>query len=180
MRRFIALVAAFIAFTAPALAQTWQSRLDSDLPLLGHRNWILIVDSAYPDQVGPGIETVETDANMLPVLKTVLSRIQSSIHVRPVIFLDAELPYVPDSEAPGAKDFRNQLESLLGSADVHHRLHQSLIDEVAKDSQQYHILILKTRLAIPYTSIFINLRAKYWSDDDERGLRDAMSNVHPR
>lgn len=37
----------------PATAQSWQSRLTEELPLMGHRNWILIVDSAYPEQVGP-------------------------------------------------------------------------------------------------------------------------------
>ena len=32
---------------------------------------------------------------------------------------------------------------------LHSRLHQSLIEEVAKNGAQYHVLILKTKLAIP-------------------------------
>lgn len=180
MRKLAVIALALFTVAATALAQTWQSRLNDDLPLLGHRNWILVVDSAYPDQVGQGIETVETDADQLEVLRTVLTAVQHSTHVRPVVFLDAELPYVPDSEAPGVTDYRNQLTAMLGDLEVHHRLHQDLIDQVGKDSQQFHILILKTRLAIPYTSIFINLKAKYWSDDNERGLRDAMSGGRPR
>ncbi len=158
--------------------QDWRDALAQQLPLLGHRNWILVVDSAYPDQVGPGIETWETGADMLPALKEVLTQIQGSIHVAPIIYLDAELPYVPDSEAPGVSNYRNQLTSLLGDLEVHHRLHQDLLNQMAKDSQQYHVLILKTRLAIPYTSVFIHLDCKYWTEDNERGLRDSMSGAH--
>ena len=33
---------------------SWQEKLEEQLPLLGHRNWILIVDSAYPLQNASG------------------------------------------------------------------------------------------------------------------------------
>ena len=158
----------------PANAQSWQTHLKDELSLMGHRNWILIVDSAYPEQVGPGIETVETNADQLDVVRTVLTTMNSSIHVRPVIFLDAELPFVPDQKAPGISAYRTQLTSLLHEYDVQSRLHQSLIDEVAKDGAQYHVLILKTQLAVPYTSVFIHLDCKYWSAENERDLRAAM------
>ena len=72
------------------------------MPLLGHRNWILIVDSAYPLQSSPGVETIETNASHLDVLRYVLGAINRSIHVRPLIYMDAELPFVPDDDAPGA------------------------------------------------------------------------------
>jgi hypothetical protein len=85
----------------PANAQSWQSHLTDELSLMGHRNWILIVDSAYPEQVGPGLETVDTNADQLDVVRTVLSTMKGSIHVRPVIFLDTELPFVPEQKAPG-------------------------------------------------------------------------------
>jgi hypothetical protein len=166
----------------PASAQGWQSHLADELSLMGHRNWILIVDSAYPEQVGPGIETVETGADQLEVVRTVLAAIQNSIHLRPVIFMDAELPFVPDQEAPGVSGYRAQITSLLHDYDVHSRLHQALIDEVGKDGAQYHVLILKTRLTIPYTSVFIHLNSKYWSAENERNLREVMGSPapHPR
>ena len=159
----------------PANAQSWQTHLKDELSLMGHRNWILIVDSAYPEQVGPGIETVETNADQLDVLRTALTTMKSSIHVRPVIFLDAELPFVPDQKAPGISAYRTQLTSVLQDYQVQSRLHQSLIDEVAKDAAQYHVLVLKTQLAVPYTSVFIHLDCKYWSTENERDLRAAMS-----
>jgi hypothetical protein len=147
---------------------------------MGHRNWILIVDSAYPEQVGAGIETISTNAEQLDVVRSVLTVMQKSVHVRPVIFMDAELPFVPEQKAPGVTGYRAQIASLLHDYGVQPRLHQALIDEIAKDSAQYHILILKTRLAIPYTSVFIHLDCKYWSAEDERDLRQAMSSQASR
>ncbi|HZR63586.1 MAG TPA: hypothetical protein VFA85_00470 [Terriglobales bacterium] len=58
--------------------------------------------------------------------------------------------------------------------EVNSQLHQSLIDQIAKDSGQYRVLILKTNLAIPYTSVFIHLDCKYWGADDEREMREKM------
>ena len=159
----------------PANAQSWQSHVKDELSLMGHRNWILIVDSAYPEQVGAGIETVQTNADQLDVVRTVLTTMKSSIHVRPVIFLDAELPFVPDQKAPGISAYRTQLASVLHDYGVQSRLHQSLIDEIGKDAAQYHVLVLKTQLAVPYTSVFIHLDCKYWSAENERDLRAAMS-----
>jgi hypothetical protein len=48
-------------YAAPPAA--WQTKLQQELPLLGHRNWIVVVDSAYPWQTSPGIETVETGSD---------------------------------------------------------------------------------------------------------------------
>ncbi len=157
-----------------ASAQSWQSRIKDELSVMGHRNWILVVDSAYPAQVGAGIETIETNSDQLEVVRTVLAQIRTSIHVRPVIFMDAELPFVPEQKAAGVSNYRTQIAKLLHGYEVDSRLHQSLIDEISKDSVQYRVLILKTNLAIPYTSVFIHLDCKYWSADDEREMRQEM------
>lgn len=171
----VVLCAPLLGLSIPASAQTWQAQLKQQLPLMGHRNWILIVDSAYPEQVGAGIETIETNAEQLDVVRTVLVGIKNSIHVRPVIFMDAELPFVPEQKTPGVSKYREEVKTVLREYGVSPRLHQSLIDEIGKDSAQYRVLILKTNLAIPYTSVFIHLDCKYWSADDERALRSAMS-----
>lgn len=162
-------------YSLSASAQSWQSHLNDRLALMGHRNWIVIVDSAYPEQIGPGIETVETNADQLDVLQNVLSTMKTAIHVRPVLFMDAELPFVTEQKAPGVAAYRTQVASLLHDYEVQSRLHQTLIDEVARDGAQYRVLILKTQLAVPYTSVFIHLDCKYWSAEDERDLRAAMS-----
>ena len=175
MKKYPLALAMLCVASLPGSAQTWRSHLNEELSLLGHRNWILVVDSAYPEQVGPGIETVETNADQLDVVRTVLAAVKSSIHVRPLIFMDAELPFVTDKKAPGASAYRTQVASVLQGYEVQSRLHQSLIDEVAKDGTQYRVLILKTQLAVPYTSVFIHLDCKYWSAEDEHDLRATMN-----
>ncbi len=44
-----------------------------------------------------------------------------------------------------------------------------------KLGKTFHILVLKTRMTIPYTSVFIRLECGYWSADAEKRLRAAMA-----
>ncbi len=91
-------------------APDWQTRLAHIMPLLGHRNWIMIVDSAYPLQSSAGVETLETNADQLEVIRTVLGAIDSSIQVRPIVYMDAELPFVTEKDAPGVTAYREGAE----------------------------------------------------------------------
>src|SRR5260370_28505324 len=107
---------AVILLAALAPAQTtsrplpaWRAKLADSMPLLGHRNWILVVDSAYPLQTSPGVETIETNASQLEVVRSALQAINASIQVRPVIYMDAELPFVTDADAPGASAYRSEV-----------------------------------------------------------------------
>ena len=153
----------------------WKTKVASTMPLLGHRNWILIVDSAYPLQTSPGVETIETNAGQLSVVATVLQSINSSIHVRPLIYMDAELPFVPDEEAPGASVYRTQIAKLLHGYAIESVPHDKMLANVDDAGKQFHILVLKTNMAIPYTSVFIRLDCKYWSADQEQRLRARMA-----
>jgi hypothetical protein len=180
MRRVIAaltpLIAAATVFGAPPSSPSiWKAKVAESMPLLGHRNWILIVDSAYPLQSSPGVETIETNAGMIEVVQSVLASISSSIHVRPVIYMDAELPFVPDQDAPGASEYRAQIGKVLHGYTVESTLHDKIIADIGETGSQFHVLVLKTNLAIPYTSVFIRLDCKYWSADAEKRMREKMS-----
>lgn len=152
----------------------WQAKLRETLPLLGHRNWILVVDSAYPLQNSPGIETIETGASQPEVLRDVLQVIDHSIHVRPVVFMDAELRFIPEQDAPGVTHYRGELKAILGNGTVTRLPHEQLLRKVNDISQSYKVLILKTNETIPYTSVFLQLNCKYWTDAAEARLRTAM------
>ena len=157
----------------------WRATLDQELPLLGHRNWILIVDSAYPLQSSPGVETIETDAPPIEVLRHVLSTIDRSIHLRPDIFLDKELAFVPEEEASGISAYRRELQSVLGNFPAESILHEQLIARVDEAGKTMHVLVLKSRLAVPYSSVFIRLNCKYWGDDAEKRMRARMARGEP-
>src|ERR1700733_11277413 len=47
--------------SAPGVSD-WKTVLVDRLPLYGHRNWIVIADSAYPAQTASGIETIYSNA----------------------------------------------------------------------------------------------------------------------
>ena len=185
--RKVVLVLAFLlaapmiltAQAAPAARQaaTWQKTVDEALPLLGHRNWILIVDSAYPLQSSAGVETVETGADQIDVVRYVLGAINKSIHVRPDIFMDAELPYVQEEDAPGTSAYRDAIAKLLDGQNIQSELHERLIEDVDRAGQLVRVLVLKTRLAVPYSSVFVRLNCKYWADDAEERLRSKMGPV---
>ena len=154
----------------------WQTKVQQELPLLGHRNWIVIVDSAYPLQTSPGIETVETGTDQLTVVRDVLRSIAQSRHVRPVVFMDAELPFVTEQQAPGVTKYRSEIKAVLGNLPAHSVPHEQLIHKMNQAGNTFHILILKTTLTVPYTSVFLRLDCKYWSDAAEQELRQEMKN----
>jgi hypothetical protein len=153
----------------------WRVRLQQELPLLGHRNWIAVVDSAYPLQTSAGIETVETNADQLEVVKTVLAQLAKAKHVLPVIFTDAELKAVPESDAAGVTAYREALINLVGKTEAQSLPHEEIISKLDEAGKTFHILVLKTSLTIPYTSVFIRLECAYWKPDAEKRLREAMT-----
>lgn len=172
------------AFTGTAFAavppgvgtkEEWRAKLAGSLPLLGHRNWILVVDSAYPLQTSPGIETVETNDDQLEVVREVLRAVDGSVHVRPIMYMDAELALIAEADAPGVTAYRSQVKEVLGRREVQSLLHELLIAKVDETSRSFHVLVLKTKLAIPYTSVFFQLDCKYWSAESEKRLREKMA-----
>jgi hypothetical protein len=184
MRRYLLVLAFLLAAPVMLAAQpssqsSWKAKVSGAMPLLGHRNWILIVDSAYPLQASPGIETIETDASQLEVVRYVLRAINNSIHVRPVISMDAELPFVPEEDASGASSYRVEIADLLRDYPVQSVPHDKVIANIDEASKLFHILVLKTNMTIPYTSVFIRLDCKYWSADAEQRMRARMAAGRP-
>ena len=91
-------------------ADNWKEKLQKELPLLGHRNWIVVADSAYPLQTAPGIETIYVDADQLEVVKGVIAELAKTKHVKPTIYTDAEMKFVAEVNAPGIGAYREALE----------------------------------------------------------------------
>src|ERR1039457_7294069 len=91
----------------------WKARLSAVLPLFGHRNWIVVADSAYPAQSKAGIETIVSGADQLHVVQHVLDAIAACSHIRANAYADRELAFVPEIDAPGIEDYRQQLAVIL-------------------------------------------------------------------
>ena len=159
---------------APRRTKTgWERQLKARLPLLGHRNWIVVADSAYPAQSRPGIETIVAGAGQIEVARSVLSAIEAAKHVRANIYLDRELQFVAEDDAPGVSLYRAQLAKLLDGVETVALPHDQIIAKLDQTAQLFSVQIIKTNLTIPYTSIFFELDCGYWSAEAERRLRNA-------
>ena len=174
---FRACAIAFIAFVSFLPQKTFAAGMDQVekvLPLLGHRNWIVVADSAYPLQSNPGITTLKVDDSQASVVKKVLDMLGKQKHVRPMIYTDTELDHVSEKNAPGIENYRKQLKELWGGRKVASLPHEDIISKLYKAGSIFNVIIIKTNGRLPYTSVFFELDCAYWSEQGEKDLRASM------
>ena len=94
-------VVAFAACSAYSPTAGWRDELAQRLPVMGHRNLIVVADSAYPEQSSPGIRTIHTGERQLDAVAAVLDAVAAAPHVQAKVYVDAELADVPERHAPG-------------------------------------------------------------------------------
>ena len=181
----LALIVASVAVATGCTSQSassspnWQERLQATIPVFGHRNWIVIADSAYPAQSRSGIETVVSGAGQLEVVEKALAAVAASKHVRPIIYTDQELKFVREEDAPGISAYRQQLGKLLENRQVSVMEHEKIISLLDQAAQTFRVLIIKTNMTLPYTSVFLQLDCGYWGAGAEQRLRKAMVAPQP-
>ena len=153
----------------------WKAALKKQLPYLGHRNWILIVDKAFPAQNAPGIQVVNTGKELLPVLEFTLKQIARSTHIKPIIYTDLELNFITLEQEPEIEQFRNRMSEILQGNDIQTIPHESVFEKIDEASKLFKVLVLKTEGTLAYSSVFLQLDCKYWSAEKESTLREAIS-----
>ena len=162
--------------TESPAGQSWQRLLFAQLPLFGRGNWIVIADAAYPWQTAIGVETLIAGGDQVDVVRTVLDALSHSGRIAPIVYTEAELPYVSENDARGVTAYRAELAEVLRSqGDVRPLPHTQILEKLNAAGNTLHILVLKTKLAIPYGSVFLELESAYWNADAEKRLRDAMA-----
>ena len=157
----------------------WEQQLNALLPLFGHRNWIVVADSAYPAQSRPGIETIVAGGEQIDVVGKVWSAIAACSHVRANVYADKEIAFVAASDAPGIGEYRKHLDDMLKGARLSYAPHEEIIAKLDKAAEVFRILIIKTAMTIPYTSVFFELDCGYWSAEAEERLRWAVGAAQP-
>lgn len=177
----VLLVGSSLAQTlASVTSSDWRSVVQSRLPLYGHRNWIVVADSAFPVYAEPGIETIVVHDDLPLVLKYVASAISSSRHVRATVFLDQELQFVDERDYPGVTELRKQITAPFAKEQVSSIPHAEVMSRIDEAGKTFRILFIKTTATIPYTSVYMRLDCGYMSDEVERKIRTAMSATAPR
>lgn len=169
---FLLLIAVSAAFAQKT--EDWRAMLRRELPVMGHRNWVVVADSAYPEQVSPGVITIYTGLDHLATIKEVLKMVGEMKHVSPDIYLDKELSSLDNSLVPGIDSFKSSLNKILGGRPVAHTLHNDLIKKLDDAGKTFRVIILKTTYTLPYTSVFMWLDCKYWGPEKEAKLRAKM------
>jgi hypothetical protein len=139
------------------------------LPRLGHRNWIAVVDAAYPEMIAPGVTTLVGGS-----LAEILKAVEAQPHLRPEAFLDEELFHLTDVDVPGVQAERALIQSLLTDIPTHRVLHERIIALLDEAARTFRVLIVKTKSQIPYSSVFLRLDCGYWSAESETHLRERM------
>jgi L-fucose mutarotase/ribose pyranase (RbsD/FucU family) len=162
---------------ATTASPSWQKVVTERLPLYGHRNWIVIADSAYPAQSKDGIETILANTDQMTVLRGVMAILSHAKHVTPIVYEDKELQFLDEKEAPGIDAYRQQLNALLEGKSPQRLLHEQIIGKLDQVSQTFRVLIIKTNMTLPYTTIFLQLDCAYWGPDAEKHLREKMAKV---
>jgi len=149
---------------------SWQNQMEATLPLLGHRNWILIVDKAYPAPSSANVTIINTAQDLSEVVQQMDSLLKTQDHIRPIVYQDEELANIDEQLVPGVDTFKKKIGTIFGS-DIHVIPHASVFKKIDDASKLFNIVILKTASVLPYTSLFIELDCKYWDADKEQELR---------
>lgn len=152
----------------------WQQRLEEQLPLLGHRNWILIVDKAYPAPHNSDIVIINTGAEMMDVLREMDSIFQVQAHIKPIIYQDAELNYLDEGLVKGVDKYKKEVKALWSKYTVQDIPHEAIFKKIDEASKLFKVVVLKTESLQPYTSVFIELDCGYWDAKREDSLRSRI------
>jgi L-fucose mutarotase/ribose pyranase (RbsD/FucU family) len=158
---------------ATKLVSEWKIELSRCLPLYGHRNWIVVADSAYPAHSNPGIQTIKANEPHLEVLQEVLAVIERSGHVKTNVYTDRELAFVSEEDAPGVSSYREALPEMVGER-RRTLPHEEIIAKLDQAAELFQVLVIKTDMKIPYTSVFLELDCAYWDDSAEQRLRSNL------
>ncbi len=154
--------------------KTWKEVLEEDLHLLGHRNWILVVDKAFPEQSSAGMKYLYVEQDLLPTLDYVLEALDKSTHVKPIIYQDKELSYIKEDQVNGIEAFRSAAAKTLDGRAVNTLLHDEVFQMLDESSSLFRVLVIKTNCILPYTSVFLQLDCSYWGPENEKTLREQM------
>jgi hypothetical protein len=124
-------------------------------------------------QISPA-SVVVSGEDHFSVLEKVFKAIDASRHLRPRIYLDKELAYVTEDLAPGIGACRQELDGMLTEREAAPVLHEELIARLDQVARTFRILMIKTDLALPYTSVFMELDCGYWKPESEALMRERM------
>ena len=116
------------------------------------------LEAAFPIHSRRGLSVVQLNGEIPDVVDAVERVIEEKSHVKPRLYVATEAASVPYDYAPGIKNYRDQLEEALHGRETVQLDHAMLMRMLKDASKTYRVLVIKTRSALPYTSVFM----EYW------------------
>ena len=139
------------------------SGLRGEVQALGIRNWIVIADQSFPLHTRRGVRTLLVDQEIPEVLSGVVKVVEARTQITPVFYRNLELGYVENDSAPGIDQYRNSVNSILqkyvSAGEVRDFEARELSVVLEDDSKSFGVLVIKTKTALPYSAIYIELES---------------------
>ena len=175
-RGFLALGAAFLSLGCASIQKgpPWHAAVDRQAGPLGYRNWIVIAEASFPAQNRPGIRQVTASVEVPEALDYVLNALEQTENVRPHIYVPRELRSVENDFAPGIDELRKRLKDSLHGHETAELEQQSLLTLLEDANRSFDVLVIRTTTALPYSSVFLELKPGYWDVDSETRLREKI------
>jgi D-ribose pyranose/furanose isomerase RbsD len=174
--RFLALAAALMSFGCAVMNadKPWHDAVKQHAEQLGYRNWIVIAEASFPAENRPGVRQINANGDIPEVLDYVLKTLEQSENLRPEVYVTRELRSVENDFAPGIDEHRKRLRSSLHGHETTELDQQSLLTLLADANRSFDVLVIRTSTALPYSSVFLELKPAYWDADSEERLRSKM------
>lgn len=153
---------------------SWQAAVDRQAAQLGYRNWIVIAEASYPAQHRAGLRQVVADVEIPEALDYVLRALERTENLRPRVYLTRELRSIENDFAPGIDDMRKRINGALHGHEAAELEQQSLMTLLEDTARSFDVLVIRTRSAMPYASVFLELQPGYWDEASESRLRDRI------
>ncbi len=152
----------------------WRDALMTHTSQLGYRNWIVVAEASFPAHSRSGVRQITAAEEIPAVVEEVLRTLEQTEHVTPNIFVAREMSAVENDYAPGIDEFRKQLRASLHSRETTELEQQSLMTLMEDATKSFEVLVIRTKTALPYTSVFMELQPGYWNSESESRLREQL------
>jgi hypothetical protein len=153
---------------------TWKIAVDRQTDQLGYRNWIVVAEASFPAHNRPGVRQIAAPVEVSEALDYVLHSLERTENLRPNIYLTRELRSVENDFAPGIDQVREHIQTALHGHEPTELEQQSLLTLLEDANRSFDVLVIRTRSALPYASVFIELQPGYWDSSSESRLRERI------
>jgi hypothetical protein len=153
---------------------TWRAAVDNQASQLGYRNWIVVAEASFPAHSRSGVRQVTAPVEVPEAVDYVLQALERTENVRPQVYLTRELRSVENDFAPGIDDLRKRIQGSLHGHEATELDQQSLLTLLEDANRSFDVLVIRTQTALPYSSVFLELKPGYWDADSETRLRERI------